>query len=434
MVLLSRHNHALHPGPAHHDRRYPLPARPVTRRGKAAHSRQDAGNLTSNGGLVAAARGRARFGPRRRDRRAAARRAQSPARHAHLRRHGDGAHDGDRGRLRGLRRPRRAAPRSGAEDGLRAGARERRRPGEPADLSRLENTADTRALYAIGIGLIDLFCRSYATPPGSIVLDIDDTDDPVHGGQQLALFNTHAGGHCFQPIHIFEGNSGKPILSLLRPGKRPSGEEIARVLRHVIRRIRRHWPKVRILVRGDSHYCGPEVLDLLRRSTATTSSASPSTRSSTPSPSPGGSAARTARWPGRRQRCAASISFQYQAGSWSRPRGRSSPASRRPTWGPTPASSSPICAGRAKTLYEKVYCARGAHGEPDQGPEALHALRQDRLPPLAGQPVPAVPAHGRLLAAACACGWRRRDARAGAAPPSRRSARASSRSRCASRS
>jgi hypothetical protein len=53
----------------------------------------------------------------------------------------------------------------------------------------------------------------------------------------------------FQPIHIFEGNSGKPILSLLRPGKRPSGEEIARVLWHVIRRIRR---RVRLLrPRGD---------------------------------------------------------------------------------------------------------------------------------------------------------------------------------------
>jgi hypothetical protein len=70
---------------------------------------------------------------------------------------------------------------------------------------------------------------------------------------QPALFNSRAGGHCFQPIHIFEGNSGKPILPLLRPGKRPSGEEIARVLRHLIHRIRRHWPSVRILVRRDGH-------------------------------------------------------------------------------------------------------------------------------------------------------------------------------------
>lgn len=137
-------------------------------------------------------------------------------------------------------------------------------PSQPT-ISRLENVADTRSLYRIGIGYIDHFCASYEKPPSSIELEIDDTDDLVHGGQQLALFNTHAGGHCFQPIHIFEAGSGKPVLSLLRPGKRPSGEEIARVLWHVIHRIRRHWPKVRILVRGDSHYCAPEVLTLLRR-------------------------------------------------------------------------------------------------------------------------------------------------------------------------
>jgi hypothetical protein len=137
-------------------------------------------------------------------------------------------------------------------------------PSQPT-ISRLENIPDARTLYRIGIGYIDFFCRSYTTPPTSIALDIDDTDDLVHGGQQLALFSTPAGGYCFQPIHIFEGNSGKPILSLLRPGKRPSGEEIARVLWHVIHRIRRHWPKVRILIRGDAHYCAPEVLNLLRR-------------------------------------------------------------------------------------------------------------------------------------------------------------------------
>jgi len=106
-------------------------------------------------------------------------------------------------------------------------------------LSRLENLADWRALARIGVGMIDLFCNSYAQPPSAIVLDIDDTDDPVHGQQELALFNAHAGGHCFQPIHIFEAASGKPVLSLLRPGKRPSGEEVARILRHVIGRIRK---------------------------------------------------------------------------------------------------------------------------------------------------------------------------------------------------
>jgi Transposase DDE domain group 1 len=77
-------------------------------------------------------------------------------------------------------------------------------------LSRLENLANWRQLTRIGLGLIDQFCRSFAQIPSRIVLDIDDTDDPVQGQQELALFNAHAGGHSFQPIHIFEACSGKP--------------------------------------------------------------------------------------------------------------------------------------------------------------------------------------------------------------------------------
>jgi hypothetical protein len=121
-------------------------------------------------------------------------------------------------------------------------------------LSRLENLAQWRALARVGLGLIDLFCRSFAHAPDRIVLDIDDTEDAVHGAQQLALFNAHYNGYCFQPIVIFEATSGKPVAFVLRPGKRPSGEEAARVLRHVIRRIRRRWPRVEVLVRGDGHY------------------------------------------------------------------------------------------------------------------------------------------------------------------------------------
>jgi hypothetical protein len=115
----------------------------------------------------------------------------------------------------------------------------------------------------IGLGFIDLFCRSWTRVPDRIVLDIDDTDDPVHGQQELALFNTHAGGHCFQPMLIFEATSGKPVMAMMRPGKRPSGKEVAAILRAVIARIRSHWPHVKILIRGDSHYCGEPVIALL---------------------------------------------------------------------------------------------------------------------------------------------------------------------------
>jgi hypothetical protein len=87
-------------------------------------------------------------------------------------------------------------------------------------LSRLENAPSWRELTRMGLSMIDLFCDSFERVPQRIVLDIDDTSDAVHGGQQLALFNAHYDAYCFQPIHIFDAATGKPVLSLLRPGKR----------------------------------------------------------------------------------------------------------------------------------------------------------------------------------------------------------------------
>src|SRR5207247_1003035 len=102
--------------------------------------------------------------------------------------------------------------------------------------------------------LVDGFCESYRRAPSSITLDIDDTCDTVHGHQQLSLFNAHYDERCFLPIHIYDAASGKPVAMILREGKTPSGEEVRTILKHIIKRIRRHWHKVNILVRGDSHY------------------------------------------------------------------------------------------------------------------------------------------------------------------------------------
>ncbi len=121
-------------------------------------------------------------------------------------------------------------------------------------MSRLENLPGPAALMRMMAAMIELFCDSFKQVPSRIVLDIDDTEDEVHGGQQLALFNAHYDSRCFLPIHIYEASTGKPVAIFLRPGKTPDGTEVARVLRHVISRIRARWPRVEILVRGDSHY------------------------------------------------------------------------------------------------------------------------------------------------------------------------------------
>jgi hypothetical protein len=114
-----------------------------------------------------------------------------------------------------------------------------------------------------GQALIDQYCDSFRTVPKRIILDIDDTFDAVHGGQQLRLFNAHHDEYGFQPIVVFDGE-GRFITAVLRPAKRPGGKEIRAFLRRLLRAIRNHWPKTQILLRGDSHYCCPEVIDWCR--------------------------------------------------------------------------------------------------------------------------------------------------------------------------
>ena len=130
-------------------------------------------------------------------------------------------------------------------------------------ISRLENLPDARALLCMGRAMVDLYCASFKQVPKRIVLDIDDTFDAVHGGQQLRLFNAYYDEYGFQPIIVFDGE-GRFVAAVLRPAKRPKGAEIRAFLRRLLRAIRANWPKTEILLRADSHYCCPEVLDWCR--------------------------------------------------------------------------------------------------------------------------------------------------------------------------
>jgi hypothetical protein len=92
-------------------------------------------------------------------------------------------------------------------------------------ISRLENLPDGRSLLRMGRAMVDLYCASFRQGPKRIVLDIDDTFDAVHGGQQLRLFNAHYDEYGFQPIVVFDGE-GRFVTAVLRPAKRPKGTEI----------------------------------------------------------------------------------------------------------------------------------------------------------------------------------------------------------------
>ncbi|EQD42795.1 transposase, IS4 family protein, partial [mine drainage metagenome] len=126
-------------------------------------------------------------------------------------------------------------------------------------VSRAENLPDRHALLRMGQAMVEHYCQSFRQVPRRIVLDIDDTFDAMHGGQQLRLFNAHYDEYSFQPIVVFDGE-GRMVAALLRPACRPSGRQIVFWLHRLIAALRANWPRVEILLRADSHYCTPEVL------------------------------------------------------------------------------------------------------------------------------------------------------------------------------
>ena len=136
--------------------------------------------------------------------------------------------------------------------------------GSQPTMTRLENTVTPRDLVRLGYAFVDQFIESYEQPPQMIVLDMDPTADAVHGHQQLALFNAFEGEYCFMPFHVYEGVSGKFITSVLRAGKSPAAAEILGVLKRIVRRVRKAWPQVRIVFRGDSHHTKPQVMEWLQ--------------------------------------------------------------------------------------------------------------------------------------------------------------------------
>jgi hypothetical protein len=128
--------------------------------------------------------------------------------------------------------------------------------------SRLEHRVTRTDLYRLTRAFVDPFIASYPEPPAAIVLDLDHSEDPTHGQQELTFYNHHYPSHCSLPLCIFAGTSHALVTACLRPGKRPPGRENAMLLVRLLASLRRHWPSTPILVRGDRHFATPEVMEV----------------------------------------------------------------------------------------------------------------------------------------------------------------------------
>ena len=127
-------------------------------------------------------------------------------------------------------------------------------------MSRLENTVGPRDLIRMGRYLLDAFVSSYSSTPGVIVIDCDDTNNNTYGQQELTLFNNYYRDHCYMPLHIYEGLSGKLITTILKPGRRNKQNNVASLLKKIVRHLRKQWPGTMIIVRGDSHFASKDFM------------------------------------------------------------------------------------------------------------------------------------------------------------------------------
>jgi hypothetical protein len=94
-----------------------------------------------------------------------------------------------------------------------------------------------------------------------IILDCDDSNFNTYGDRQGTIFNDYYGEYCYMPLFIFEGQSGKMILPLLRAGRRNKSVNVYKILRRIINRLRKAWKDTEFIVRGDAHFCCRELMD-----------------------------------------------------------------------------------------------------------------------------------------------------------------------------
>jgi hypothetical protein len=225
----------------------------------------------------------------------------------------------------------------------------------PPTLCRLESRAHRRALFEMAKVLVEQLIASFAEPPDCLVLDFDATDDPIHGHQEGRFFRGHYDQYCFLPLYVFCGD--QLLVAYLRTADGDAARHAGAILKLLVTRLRRVWPGVRIIVRGDSGFCRWQLMrwcdsngvgyifGLARNSRLLEQASAWLYQAAT-------------RWEltGQPQRLFGS--FAYAARSWDRQRRAIVKAEHGPQ-GDNPRSVVSNPPGNPRGLYEVLYCRRG---------------------------------------------------------------------------
>lgn len=130
-------------------------------------------------------------------------------------------------------------------------------------LSRLENRMSHHLLLDVVDHLVDVFVQTRPAPLREITLDVDPSEAPTYGNQQLTFFNGHYDSYMYFPQFICDAQSRFLLAPILRPGNVAATDGAVLLLARVIQRLRFHWPHLRIYVRADSSFAEPNLLNWL---------------------------------------------------------------------------------------------------------------------------------------------------------------------------
>jgi Transposase DDE domain group 1 len=203
--------------------------------------------------------------------------------------------------------------------------------------------------------LVEKFIAAFAEAPTELILDFDATDDRVHGRQEGRFFHGYYGDWCFLPLYVFCGE--QLLVSYLRPSNIDAAKHSWAILKLLVQRLRRQWPGVRIIFRGDSGFCRWKMLRWCERHEVNyiVGLAQNARLNAMLAPL---LAQAEAEHQSTREKARLFPDLDYAADTWDKTR-RVVAKAEHTAQGDNPRFVLTNLAGGAQALYDEVYCARG---------------------------------------------------------------------------
>jgi Transposase DDE domain group 1 len=222
-------------------------------------------------------------------------------------------------------------------------------------LSRLETRATSQHAQALHEVLMQQFIAGHAKAPRELVLDIDATHVPLHGQQEHGHFHAYYDNYCYLPLYVFAGQ--ELLACVLRPSDRDPASVVSALVKRLLVALRRAWPRTRIIVRADSGFCRPRVLQRLER-WGVHYILGLQKNSRLKQQVEMAELALADQYHCKRSKQRLFGDFAYAAGTWDRPR-RVIARLEHGVLGSNPRFIVTDLKGSPKALYERRYCARG---------------------------------------------------------------------------